>query len=278
MHWCGVFIGVLAVLAAGWAAHCRSSLPPLRAFPAPHHAPFRAVVLGASGACGSALVRELVAAPDVSEVTLISRREVPEFNALPTVTQHVIDLSDPEILLDGKHGHLFQGRDVAFMSAGMGSARKAGSKAALKAVDVGLSSAFGRAARTAGVPHMSLLTAIGADSSSPDSVNGATAGGSGTYNQIKGIVEDDMIALAFPGSLRIFRPAAILGTPHTPGFVVDICPWIQPLLPGQYKCSSVSQIAKGMLAEARNALAAGHDTSTRVLHVPDYTSAAGIQI
>jgi nucleoside-diphosphate-sugar epimerase len=248
------------------------------------------VVLGGSGAAGSALVRELIMAPDVTEIKLVVRRRaVSAFEGFSKVKQYVVNDNKMEAEITG------DGKDViAFMLAGVGTARNV-SRSYLQTTELGLATTFGQSARAKGVAHFFAMTAILADSSSPDSGE-TTAGGSGTYNQIKGMVEDALVALSFPGSLRIFRPAIILGTPHTPAVLATICPIVNPVLPPKFRCSSVRHIALGMLAEARNvwnvaataATAAAEATeaaagaegtlpTTRVLHVPEYTAAAGVR-
>jgi len=275
LAWSTLFAVSVVVLAA-WAGWCKLSLPPLQVPPTPGK-PFKAVVLGGSGACGQALVRQLVDADDVTEITLISRRVVAAFESSKKVHQRVCDLDDTDGLT--KKTELLKGHDIAFSLLGVGAAAKV-SKAKLLHVDVSIPNAFAEAARMAGVKHMSIMTAVGANSSTPDSGE-TTHGGSGTYNQVKGMVEDAMVRLEFPGSLRIFRPAAILGTPHTPTFLAAIGPWLQPFLPATYRFSHVDEIAKGMISEARNVLnvpLGAKVVPTKVFHVPDYTALAGIQI
>ena len=172
---------------------------------------------------------------------------------------------------------MLTGHDMAFMLLGAGVASNL-TRAELQRIDVDIPNAFAKAARASGVPHMSIMTAVNANSSTPDSGE-STYGGSGTYNQIKGRLEDAMAAFDFP-TLRVFRPAGILGTPNTPGWLVALAPWVQKFLPGRYRFTSVEDIAKGMFAEARRVVAAtpGKAAAHRVLHVPDYTSEAGIQV
>eukprot|EP00927_Polykrikos_kofoidii_P077299 TRINITY_DN74254_c0_g1_i1.p1 TRINITY_DN74254_c0_g1~~TRINITY_DN74254_c0_g1_i1.p1 ORF type:complete len:279 (-),score=33.15 TRINITY_DN74254_c0_g1_i1:371-1207(-) len=273
---CAVIFAVLALILSLWAGWCQSLLPPVEVEPGVGK-PFKAVVLGGSGACGGAVVRRLILADDVTQVTVLTRRPITEFDAFPKVKQHLDDMSDLERLRQLGTTDIMVGHDVAFMLLGVGTARNV-SRAALQRVDVDIPTSFAHAARVAGVAHMSVMTAVGANSSARDSGE-ITHGGSGTYNQIKGMLEDAMVRAAFPGSLRIFRPAMILGTPHSPAWLAGLAPWLQRLMPGQYRFSSVDDIARGMVAEARRVVGGTPGTGgTRILHVPEYTAAAGIPV
>ena len=256
---------VVAGLVSALAGYWRLMYPLLTDMPEPQ-SPFKAIVLGGSGAAGSALVRALVAAPDVSEITLVLRSKVAEFENIPKLQQQIV--ADPATQ---QHDDLHVGHDIAFMLAGAGKARLL-SRAAFEANDVGLARTFGQSAKSAGISHFIALSAIMADSSTPDSGE-VIYGGSGTYNQVKGMAEDALVGLNFAGALRIYRPAFMLGTPHTPQWVVALSPFLNPLLPPKFRSSSMEQIAQGMLAEARIAWNSAVEPSTHVLHVPDYTGA-----
>ena len=81
-------------------------------------------------------------------------------------------------------------------------------------VDVTLPAAFSTGAKDAGVRHMSLLTAIGANASANiqswwAKLLGTSAGGP-FYAYCKGSIENTVAGLGFE-STAAFRPAALLG-------------------------------------------------------------------
>lgn len=122
---------------------------------------YRAIVVGATGAVGSALVRELLGSPHCEEVTALTRRAVESFAGLPghdKLRQHVIDMND----LERETAEAARGYATAFCTMGVGQPRKM-AKEEVRKVDVDYAAAFARGARTAGVRHISLLSSIAAD-------------------------------------------------------------------------------------------------------------------
>ena len=123
-----------------------------------------AVVVGASGATGRQLVRELVKAKSFTKVIAVTRRE-PAAGELydgdtrpPKLTlQQVVETTpDSEVVA------AWRGADVFFNALGTTRA-KAGSAAAFQAVEVDLTARMARLARKAGVPCASLVSAQGAN-------------------------------------------------------------------------------------------------------------------
>ena len=88
--------------------------------------------------------------------------------------------------------------DVALCALGT-TIKRAGSKAAFKAVDYSAVMAFAAAAQQSGVNHFIVVTAVG---SNPDS--------SVFYSSVKGAVERDLDAMGF-GRLDIVQPGLLLG-------------------------------------------------------------------
>ena len=88
--------------------------------------------------------------------------------------------------------------DVALCALGT-TIKRAGSKAAFKAVDYSAVMAFAAAAQQSGVNHFIVVTAVG---SNPDS--------SVFYSSVKGAVERDLKAMSF-ARLDIVQPGLLLG-------------------------------------------------------------------
>jgi uncharacterized protein YbjT (DUF2867 family) len=128
-------------------------------------------VLGATGAVGSALVRELLAEPAWASVTIFVREPTTMFGGHPGATKLSEHRMDLDRLSSQVAGELALRRDAqlgaiaAFCTLGVGQPRKV-SNSELRRVDVGIAEAFASGCRSAGVPHFSLLTAVGADPSS----------------------------------------------------------------------------------------------------------------
>lgn len=149
----------------------------------------KAIVIGATGAVGQDLVKTLLYDDRYETVTTFTRR--PLGFTHPKIQSFIVDFNLP----DTWH-HLVQG-DVLFSALGT-SLKQAGSKEAQYRVDHDYQLSFARAARENGVPHMVLVSSVGADSSSRF-----------FYMKLKGIIEKDVEALHFPG-LTILRPPSLV--------------------------------------------------------------------
>lgn len=150
-----------------------------------------AVVVGASGLVGSALVQVLAGLRQKPAITVLTRREL---SGLPQgVHQHVGDLLDEAFLSQ----HITSECRV-FCSVGTTMA-KAGSPEAFTKVDRDIPLALGRVARAKKAEGMTVVSSIGAN-----------ARGFFFYARVKGEMEDGLQALNLP-SLHIFRPGLLLG-------------------------------------------------------------------
>ena len=160
-----------------------------------------AMVLGATGAVGSQLVTQLSQREAVSEIILISRREVDLLRSFPDantakINNHLIDFEQLEL----QAKRLIPVNAVAFVALGT-TQKQAGSKAAFRHIDHDLVLAFARACKSAGVSRLVVVTA-----------HGANAGSASFYNRVKGEVERDIQTLALP-SVVFARPSLLLGRP-----------------------------------------------------------------
>ena len=225
----------------------------------PHHA----VVLGASGAVGSALVRELLASSYWRTVTIFVRRPTTVFDALPGADKLVTHVSDLEEIESESAIELTIGREgiggpmSAFCTLGVGQPRKV-SRATFHHVDVEIASAFARGCRVAGVRDFSLLTAAGANPRSRV-----------TYARVKGEIESAVRALQFART-SFFRPSLLVTRELRYGLQDRIAQWsipkISPLLPSRFHEIRVEDLATAMRVNAeRDEIGA-----VEVLHYEDF--------
>ena len=235
--------------------------------------PLNVVVLGGTGAVGTALVSSLISSPDIATVTLISRRAHPSIKH-QKVTSQILQMASPESF-KAELQSLPMNYDIAFNTMGVGAASKA-TKQVLNITDHLLPLEFCKAAVAGGTKHLSVMTAILANSNAMDSGE-VTGGGSGSYNKVKGeleeAVKDLMKDVEGEGSLMIIQPSVILGTSHTPGFLAKLS-FLNLLLPGWLRFSTVDDIAAGMRDTALRAVGA-KENGVRVLEVQDYMAEAG---
>jgi uncharacterized protein YbjT (DUF2867 family) len=209
-------------------------------------APRSAIVLGATGAVGSALVRELLAASAWTAVSALVRRPASDLAGLPGAEKlhaSVVTMDD----LESATGRVLAGRvppDVAFCTLGVGQPRKV-SAAEHRRVDVDYALAFARACHAAGVGHFSLLTSVGAD-----------AAARSRYLRVKGDVEAGVRALGF-ARVSFFRPSLLVTRELRYGLQDRVTQWAFPrlsgLLPSRFREVRVEDLARAMRLDAERA-------------------------
>ena len=149
----------------------------------------KAIVIGATGAVGKELVRALLDDARYTEVAVFVRRDPGVTH--PKLTAHVINFEQPDTwraLVTG---------DVLFSALGT-SLKQAGSKEAQRRIDYDYQYMFAEAAHANGIPHLVLLSSLGADSRS-----------SIFYLRLKGELDD---AVQRPGfdTVHIVRPPILI--------------------------------------------------------------------
>lgn len=149
----------------------------------------KAIVIGATGAVGKDLVKELLSRREYEKIITFTRR--PLDIKSEKIESYIIDFDRPS-----DWAHLVKG-DVLFSALGT-SLKQAGSKEAQYRIDHDYQLSFAKAARENGVPHVVLVSSLGADRSS-----------SIFYLKLKGLIERDVEALQFP-QLSILRPPSLI--------------------------------------------------------------------
>lgn len=165
----------------------------------------KTIVIGATGATGLDLVKQLTENSHFSEILVFVRRDFPLKH--PKITPHIIHFDTPE-----SWEHLVQG-DVLFSTMGT-TLSQSGSKANQWKIDYDIPLQFGKMARKNGVRQQILVSSAMA---SPND--------SFFYPQMKGKLEESTQSQGFE-RLVIFRPPSLI-RPKTTRFGEKI--WVKVL-------------------------------------------------
>ncbi len=150
----------------------------------------KAILLGATGAGGRDLVRQLLQDDSFTELYLLVRR-IPEGLHSPKLRIELLDFDQPDQWPELPEA------DVLFSSLGT-TLRDAGSQAAQYRVDYGYQYEVARRAAARGVPHYVLVSSWG-----------ATPKARSFYSRMKGELEEAVQALPFR-RISILRPPLLL--------------------------------------------------------------------
>jgi uncharacterized protein YbjT (DUF2867 family) len=228
-----------------------------------------ALVLGASGSVGQAVVRALFRHESFDPVITLSRRSLPEALAIaraagrtlreqivPDMNAQTLEAATRDVLRD------LDGEAEGFSVLGVGANTAKLTLDEHRAVDVALNEAFARALKASGkVRHLGLMTAAGADPNAK--ATGGGAAGLSRYSRVKGEAEEAVRANG-PAIVSIFRPAMIIGSQHTPWILEKTLPLFSFMTPAKFKSITVDQIASAMIAAANDPPAA-----SAVYHYPE---------
>jgi uncharacterized protein YbjT (DUF2867 family) len=198
-----------------------------------------ALVAGASGLVGRALLQRLLDVPYYRRVEVLLRRPVAGLAASTRLKVAIVDFARlPEL----------PATDDVFIALGT-TIKAAGSKAAFRRVDFDAVLNTARAGLAAGATRLVVVSALGADSRSTV-----------FYNRVKGEMEDAVAALGYR-SLVVVRPSllvgdrAALGQPArtAEGWAVRLAgPWMN-WLPRSVRPIRAEAVAEAMLLAALDA-------------------------
>ncbi len=204
-----------------------------------------AVVAGATGLVGRAVLAALLADKHTSAVHSLGRRTLPLTHT--KLTQHIVDFAAlpelPQI-------------DDVFICLGT-TIKVAGSQAAFRAVDYDAVIAVAQMGRAQGATNLGVVSAMGADAESGV-----------FYNRVKGEVEDAIAQLGYT-SVSIVRPSLLVGDrgplnqPERPGERIGlmVSKLLKPLIPSNYLPVQAEDVAARLI----RAVKAGKPGVQRIL-------------
>lgn len=205
----------------------------------------RAIIFGATGLTGNALLHLAAAGNTYDEVICFQRREVAV--QLPKQRNIITTFNDLHYYAD-----LFIGADV-FCCLGTTMKQVNNDKIAYREADFDRPLAAAKAAAAHGSKSFSIQTALTANSRSMI-----------FYNRIKGEIEQAVMGLTLP-SVYIFRPSILTG-PRTEkrsgeGMGIAITKFVTPILKGpwrKYRAIAAEDVAKAMLRVAAKGASGDH--------------------
>ena len=190
-----------------------------------------AIVIGATGLVGSALVNKLASAEHVEKIITLTRR--PVNHASSKVENHVVDFNQLE-----DDAALFNGD---FLFSCLGTTRsQAGSIAAQREVDLEYQFKAAQLAAQNGVPHYLLISS-----------SGANAKNKNPYLKMKGELEQRIKVLSFK-RISFFQPSLLIGPrkefrlgEKLGGMVLPVLSFIPGLM--RYRPVTGEQVAEKMV-------------------------------
>jgi uncharacterized protein YbjT (DUF2867 family) len=228
-----------------------------------------AVVLGASGSVGNALIKELIRNGAFKPIVTLLRRSQPDQVAMARdagveLRETLVPAMDPVGLEIATTEAIRSLNDdvvgLSVLGVGAGTARLTIDEH--RAVDVQLNAAFARGLKAPGrVKHLAFMSAVGADPTA--AATGSGAAGMARYARVKGEAEE-AVKVSGPAVVSIFRPAMIIGSQHTPWLLEKVLPAFSFVTPAKYKSITVEQIAKAMIATSLN-----RPAKSDVYHYPE---------
>lgn len=151
-----------------------------------------AIIIGATGLVGQSIVKAVEQSAHISKLISLGRRE----GSLTDPKVHTVVEKDS----DKWPSIVAEQTNLKYAFSAFGTTRAAaGGAENFKKIDYGINYDFAKAAKDAGVETFVLVSSGGADSKSLF-----------LYMQVKGKLEDDIVALKFPRTI-ILSPAILLG-------------------------------------------------------------------
>ncbi|HKP60156.1 MAG TPA: NAD(P)H-binding protein [Polyangiales bacterium] len=228
-----------------------------------------AVVLGASGSVGNALIKALIRNGSFNPIVTLARRSQPDQVAMARdagveLRETLVPAMDPAGLeaVATRVIRALEGDVVGLSVLGVGAGTAKLTIDEHRAVDVRLNAAFAGGLKASGrVKHLAFMSAAGADPIA--AVTGSGAAGMARYARVKGESEE-AVKERGPAVASIFRPAMIIGSQHTPWLLEKVLPAFSFVTPAKYRSITVEQIAKAMIATSLDT-----PTKSQVYHYPE---------
>lgn len=211
-------------------------------------APRRLLLVGATGAVGSAVLGQALADERVAEVVALTRRPLAMASKLVNV---VVDFESlPE------HAPWWA---VDAVVCALGTTRRvAGSKEKFAAIDRDLPLRIAQLAQAAGAERFALNSSLGAD-----------AGSSNFYLRTKGETEDAIGRLGYPG-YTIVRPALIdihrAESRRAEAVGLALLRILRPLIPRRWQPVTPQHIARALLEGALETVPRQQTIASEALH------------
>lgn len=158
--------------------------------PRPSEPQRTALLAGATGLIGRALLPRLLNSGRYSQVHVLLRRAAPELAAGPGLRPHIVDFT--------RLPQPFPTVDDAYITLGT-TIKLAGSEAAFRAVDFDFVLNTAKAAKAGGARRVAVVSALGANPRSR-----------GFYNRVKGEMQAALAQLGFE-SVNLAQPSLLLG-------------------------------------------------------------------
>lgn len=208
-----------------------------------------AIILGASGSVGKALLAEVLRSAHFTRVIIVGRRSIhPHASDGKTIEERLVPEMRPLELRLAVVAALkdCESDAVGFSVLGVGAGTARLSLAQHRAIDVELNAAFAAGLKDSGrVRHLAFMSAIGADVNAK--ATGSGAAGTARYSRVKGEAEV-AVSSQGPQVVSIFRPSVIIGSQHTPSVLATVMSLLSPLVPTRYRPIHATEIARAMVA------------------------------
>ncbi|MFN3906580.1 MAG: NAD(P)H-binding protein [Acinetobacter junii] len=202
----------------------------------------KAIIIGATGLVGLALIEQLLSSDDFESITVVVRKKTDKLDAYTKVTQFVLEdfllLNDEDV----------NGFTHAFSCLGS-TIKQAGSKDKFYAIDYEINAHFADLIQDKNI-HLLIVSALGANANSPI-----------FYNKVKGQLEDYLKKLSIY-KLSIFQPSLLIGKRSEVRLLEDTAQTLFKLVektwtkPFKYKPISAEQLAHTMVIAAQTQSAA----------------------
>lgn len=202
----------------------------------------KAIIIGATGLVGLALIEQLQSSDDFESITVVVRKKTDKLDAYTKVTQFVLEdfllLNDEDV----------NGFTHAFSCLGS-TIKQAGSKDKFYAIDYEINAHFADLIQDKNI-HLLIVSALGANANSPI-----------FYNKVKGQLEDYLKKLSIY-KLSIFQPSLLIGKRSEVRLLEDTAQTLFKLVektwtkPFKYKPISAEQLAHTMVIAAQTQTAA----------------------